>query len=105
MKLMDARRANSLSHTARETHARELFNPETIAGEIERAVSLGKTEIRMFQKVPVDLKETEAAQALTAKLAALGYAISWEQAAQKEEFGKRETMRFFQYRELVIAWG
>lgn len=104
MTFISAHDANALSKKARQNYARTVFKFETIAEMIKQATSVGQNEIRIFQTLAVDLEDTPAANKLIKKLKALGYEISWEQAAQPEMFQKRATSRFTQYRELVIRW-
>lgn len=104
MTFIRARDADDLSRKARQHYAQTLFRFEAIAERIKQAASIGRHEVRIFQTLPVDLEDTPAANKLIKKLKALGYEIFWEQAAQPEVFQKRQTLRFMQYRELIIRW-
>ena len=105
MEMVDAYEAGVLTQQGREGYARSLFDPAKVMHRIRQAASIGLSNVRIFQEVPADLSETVAARNLVGRLQALGYTAIWEESAQREKDGKRETGRFLRYQELIVGWG
>ncbi|MCW2307370.1 hypothetical protein [Rhodobium gokarnense] len=105
MEMIDSYEAGVLTQEGREGYARSLFDPAKVMIRIKQAASIGLSNVRIFQEVPADLSETAAARNLVSRLQALGYVAIWEESAQREKDGKRETGRFLRYQELIVAWG
>lgn len=88
----------SLTNQARETAAAELFAIEAVRIAITQTAAQGRTSLFLRPKVPLDLKQTVAAQALVAHLNELGLATFWHPFSL-DLGGRTETGT-----ELEIAW-
>ena len=101
---MHARMMRSVSRDAKERMAIDVFNFENIWLAIKAASQRGKERIQIYQDLPVDLSQTEAAKDAIKLLEQRGFQLSWEEASEKIVHKRRETGKFLVYRELVIKW-
>lgn len=87
-----------LTTNARETVAAELFAIETVRLAVTKAAATGKARLFLRPSLPLDLRHTAAAKALTDHLAGLGLATFWH-SFNIEDGGRPETGY-----ELEVSW-
>ena len=101
---MHARMMRSVSRDAKERMAVDVFNFENIWLAIKAASQRGKERVQIYQDVPLDLSQTDAAKDAIKLLEQRGFQLCWEEASEKIIHKRRETGKFLVYRELVIKW-
>jgi len=101
---MHARMMRSVSRDAKERIAVDVFNFENLWLAIKAASQRGKERVQIYQDVPLDLSQTDAAKDATDLLVQRGFQLVWEDASEKIVLKRRETGKFLFYRELVIKW-
>ena len=105
MHFTPAKEILELAQSQREKMAAELFDLDTVAQLMTKAAARGEGGIRIAQEMPLDLRETQAAKTLYAKLEEGGFKPKWLEATQKETFAGRETSTFIVFYELTVTWG
>lgn len=105
MKFTPATDILNLAQEQREQLARELFDYEAISERITKEATKGFNGLRITQDVPINLRETKAAQSLVEKLTGSGFTCKWMEATHREVFNGRETASFLVFAELTISWG
>lgn len=89
----------------REKLAVQLFDAETVAGQISSASSNGFYHLRIAQEQPIDLQYTKYARHLTKALLKAGFKVEWLKSSMWELSGKRKTEASLVFNELSISWG
>lgn len=104
MDLDIARDTLAASARARESYARDVFDPYIIALRIRTAARQGAQNVQIAQEKPVDLSETQAAADLLAFLVRLHYETGWTEVRRIEAGPRGVPAREFHYRELLVSW-
>jgi len=92
------------SDEMRELIADELYKFKAVGEQLQKQVTKGFTRLRVSQKDPVNLEQTQAAHVLIEKLEALNYSVNFVPAAQRIELENKITL-IANYHEMEISWG
>lgn len=105
MKFVNADTILKTAQKQREDIARKLYDYAAVQAAIKQAATEGLNSCRILQDTYVNLRATDVADDLVLKLKNAGYTCEWVEATQKENVGKRDSIVFVVYHELLISWG
>lgn len=89
-------RARQSTQDGREQAARELLEWEKVEGAIREAAGKGFEQVTLIPAIPVDIKNTDQAQATERKLQHLGFSTRWDERA-----GPEQGTRLYA---LIVGW-
>lgn len=99
-----AREMLAAAARARETYARDVFDPYVIAFRIRTPKRQGAQNVQITREKPVDLADTKAAADLLEFLGKLNYETDGAEVRRIEPDPRGQPAREFHYRELVVSW-